>query len=100
MNYCPIARAQLFLPNRLPLFDEMEVRLKKTKAQLFLKWALQSGFVTIPKSVNPARIKENTELFGWSISDVDMAAVRELEDDIQISVASYIMHEPWNVLEK
>jgi 2,5-diketo-D-gluconate reductase A len=36
----------------------------KTVAQVALRWAVQSGVVTIPKSVGEARILENSELYG------------------------------------
>ena len=100
MNYCPLARGRLFAQGKYPIFDDLQKRLSKTKAQLFLKWAMQSGFVTIPKSSNSTRIKENSELFGWFIDDKDMAAIDELEDGVEVSFATSVMREPWNSLEK
>ena len=100
MNHCPLGRTRAFKPGLLPIFDELEVKLKKTKAQLFLKWAVQNNFVTIPKSVNAKRIKENADLFGWTISDEDMTSIGQLQDNVDITVATRIMHVPWAELER
>ena len=48
------------------------LRYKKTVAQLFLRWCIQSGFSTIPKSSNEGRIIENSQVFDWSISGEDI----------------------------
>ncbi|CAB4006891.1 Prostaglandin F synthase [Paramuricea clavata] len=50
----------------------MAASYKKTVAQLFIRWCIQSGFSTIPKSSNEKRIIENSQVFDWSISDEDM----------------------------
>ncbi len=44
-----------------------------------LRWHLQLGNVVIPRSVTPSRIAENTELFGFSLDDEDMAAIAGLD---------------------
>jgi diketogulonate reductase-like aldo/keto reductase len=45
----------------------------KSVAQVLLRWHLQKGFVPLPKSANPKRIKENFELFDFTIDDQDVA---------------------------
>ena len=52
-------------------------RLKST-AQLCLRWALQQGILPLPKSITPARIVENTNIFDFTISPDDMAAINAL----------------------
>ena len=47
----------------------------KTPAQVILRWHLQLGNVVIPKSVTPARIRENIEIFDFELSDEEMAAI-------------------------
>ncbi|KAL4188652.1 hypothetical protein AMTRI_Chr08g161450 [Amborella trichopoda] len=42
-------------------------KINKSPAQVALRWGLQSGHSVLPKSTNESRIKENIELFDWSI---------------------------------
>lgn len=47
----------------------------KSAAQVILRWDLQSGIVTIPKSVTESRIMENGDIFDFELSTEDMAAI-------------------------
>ncbi|XP_073098966.1 NADPH-dependent aldo-keto reductase, chloroplastic [Elaeis guineensis] len=51
------------------IIKEVAKKLGKTPAQVALRWGLQMGHSILPKSTNEARIKENIELFDWSIPD-------------------------------
>jgi 2,5-diketo-D-gluconate reductase A len=51
----------------------------RTPAQAILRWHLQIGNVVIPKSSTPERIRENFELFDFSLSEDDMAALERLD---------------------
>lgn len=51
----------------------------KTPAQIVLRWNLQRGVVTIPKSVNPQRIAENAALFDFTLAPSELAAIDALE---------------------
>ncbi|MFD7390201.1 aldo/keto reductase [Streptomyces sp. NPDC059852] len=53
----------------------------RTPAQVVLRWHLQLGNVVIPKSVTPSRIKENIEVFDFSLDDEDLAAISALNED-------------------
>ncbi|MEU0026401.1 aldo/keto reductase [Streptomyces sp. NPDC006335] len=53
----------------------------RTPAQIVLRWHLQLGNVVIPKSVTPSRIKENIEVFDFSLDDEDLAAISALNED-------------------
>jgi len=53
-------------------------KYKKSPAQILIRWALQHGTVVIPKSSNKERIKENTEVFDFHISESDMQILNGL----------------------
>ncbi|MFE5186520.1 aldo/keto reductase [Streptomyces sp. NPDC056628] len=53
----------------------------RTPAQIVLRWHLQLGNVVIPKSVTPSRIKENIDVFDFSLDDEDLAAISALNED-------------------
>jgi diketogulonate reductase-like aldo/keto reductase len=48
-------------------------------AQVILRWDLQRGIVVIPGSSNPEHIKENLDLFGFELTDEEMAAISFLD---------------------
>lgn len=51
----------------------------RTVAQVILRWDLQSGVVTIPKSVRPERIRENAAVFDFALTDEQMKAISALD---------------------
>jgi 2,5-diketo-D-gluconate reductase A len=52
---------------------------ERTVAQVVLRWHLQLGNVVIPKSVTPARVRENFDLFDFELSEDDLAAIARLD---------------------
>jgi methylglyoxal/glyoxal reductase len=58
---------------------EIARRHGKTVAQVILRWDVQKGIVTIPKSVTPQRITENAQVFDFTLTPADMAAIDALE---------------------
>ncbi|MDR2256093.1 MAG: aldo/keto reductase [Arthrobacter sp.] len=52
-----------------------------TPAQAVLRWHLQQGRIVIPKSVTPARIAANLDVFGFELSGEEIAAIDALERD-------------------
>ena len=48
------------------------IRYKKSVAQLMIRWSVQRGYITIPKSSKQQRVLENAEVFDWTISQEDI----------------------------
>jgi diketogulonate reductase-like aldo/keto reductase len=44
-----------------------------------LRWHVQSGFIVIPKSVNPGRIEENIAVFDFELSVEEMQSIEQLD---------------------
>ncbi len=54
-------------------------KYNKTVGQICLRWCLQKDFVSLPKSANPMRIKENTAIFDFELEQADMDTISNLE---------------------
>ena len=52
---------------------------QKSVAQLCIRWCLQNDTLPLPKSVTPSRIEENAEVFDFTISEEDMAAISGMQ---------------------
>lgn len=62
----------------LPAVTEIADKHGRSAAQVVLRWHLQLGNVVIPKSVTPARIRENLDVFGFELDAADIAALDAL----------------------
>jgi 2,5-diketo-D-gluconate reductase A len=51
-----------------------------TAAQVVLRWHVQHDIVVIPRSSKPARVAENFDIFGFELTDDEMARIDELGD--------------------
>ena len=69
--------------NRAMLADPVIVKIAKAHgkdaAQIILRFEHQEGAIIFPKSVNPARIKSNMEIFDFVLTDKEMAEIRALD---------------------
>jgi diketogulonate reductase-like aldo/keto reductase len=61
------------------LITRIAKKYGKTNAQVLLRWDLQLGVVTIPKSVHRERIMENSKIFDFELTSEDMANIRSLD---------------------
>lgn len=52
----------------------------KSPQQVLIRYSLQKGWVTLPKSDNPERIKANGDVFDFDISAEDMQALDDLDE--------------------
>lgn len=73
-GYSPFKRSNL----SSPVLADVAQRHGVTPAQVVLRWHLEHGIVVIPKSVTPQRIAENFDVFGFSLSDDEIARIDAL----------------------
>ncbi|CAO3600794.1 unnamed protein product [Absidia cylindrospora] len=55
---------------------------KKTTSQVLIRWAIQKGYVPLPKSVTKSRIISNADVFDFTLNDEDMAALDALDEHL------------------
>jgi len=67
--WSPFMQGKLF---KLDLCNELAEKYDKSAAQIILRWNLQKGVVTIPKSVHKKRIQSNADIFDFELSVQDM----------------------------
>lgn len=56
----------------------------KTAAQILLRWILQRGVATIPKSTNPQRLKQNIDIFDFELTQSEMEALAKLDSGVRV----------------
>lgn len=79
--WSPLARGALL---DHPVLVELARRHGRTVAQVILRWEIQLGNVVIPRSVTPARIRENAAIFDFTLSDEDLTTIATLDRDGRI----------------
>lgn len=62
-----------------PLFTELGKKYGKSNAQIILRWHIQAGNIVIPGSKNPDHIKDNFNLFDFSLSEEEMAEIAAMD---------------------
>jgi len=75
--WSPIMKGNL----ELPLLMELSQKYNKTPAQVVLRWHVQHDIVVIPKSVHDHRIRENSQIFDFSLSNEDMLRIDSLNEN-------------------
>ncbi|CCK26260.1 putative oxidoreductase [Streptomyces davaonensis JCM 4913] len=68
----------------VPAIVAIAQKHNRTPAQIVLRWHLQLGNVVIPKSVTPSRIRENIDVFDFTLDTEDLAAISALNEDRRI----------------
>ncbi len=68
--YSPLGVGKIFA---VPEMQDMAKKYGKSIAQIAIRWSLQRGYLPLPKSVTPERIRENIQVFDFTLSDEDVA---------------------------
>lgn len=66
-----------------PLFQELGKKYGKSSAQIILRWHIQAGNIVIPGSKNPAHIKDNFDLFDFSLTAWEMAQISIMDKNVR-----------------
>jgi len=67
-----------------PVLTEIAAKYGKSVAQIILRWDLQHGVVTIPKSVHENRIVENASIFDFALTPDDVARIDSLNENLRV----------------
>jgi 2,5-diketo-D-gluconate reductase A len=76
--WAPIARGRVLDDPEVVTIAE---RVGKTPAQVVLRWQIERGDIVFPKSVSPARIAENIDIFDFELSGEDVETISALNRD-------------------
>uniref|UniRef100_A0ACD5VSX7 Uncharacterized protein n=1 Tax=Avena sativa TaxID=4498 RepID=A0ACD5VSX7_AVESA len=86
--YAPLGRMKDVASN--PVVASIAESLGKTPAQIALRWGLHQGQSVLPKSANESRLKENIDLFDWSIPEELCAKLSEINQVKQIKGDAFV----------
>ena len=84
------------------VFVKLADKYRKSATQIILRWHTQMGFMTIPGSKNPDHIRDNADIFDFTLTDEEMAEIAKLDgtkkyyhaDDAQVEKYAE-MHLPF-----
>ncbi len=74
--YSPLGVGKIF---EVPEMKALAGKYGKSIAQICIRWSLQRGYLPLPKSVTPERIKENTQVFDFELEDADVQLIADLK---------------------
>lgn len=77
-GYSPLAKARRLDDGTVAA---LAARIERTPAQVMIRWSLQHSIITIPKSADDARIRENAGVFDFALTDSDMRRLDDLDED-------------------
>lgn len=79
--WSPLMQGQIISEPRV---QQLAAKYGRTPAQIVLRWDLQHGVVTIPKSVRAERIVENSQIFDFELAPEDVAALDALDENRRV----------------
>lgn len=75
--YSPFGTGMIF---KVPQMQVIARKYQKSVGQVVLRWCLQMGWVPLPKSANPNRIRENLDVFDFELDELDLQKIANLKD--------------------
>ena len=85
--YCPLVRN---LKAHDQTLVDMSKKLEKTTAQVLIRYSLQKGWVSLPKSDTPSRISANADVFEFNLTDEDMNVLDSLDQGPQGAIVQAV----------
>lgn len=82
MAWYPLGHGDKNLINE-PVFTKLAEKYGKSNAQIILRWHVQSGNVIFPGSRNPAHIRDNFNIFDFTLTDEEMAEIAAVDKNVR-----------------
>jgi diketogulonate reductase-like aldo/keto reductase len=79
--WSPLMQGQLL---DQPVLKQIAAKYGKSVAQVIVRWDLQRGIITIPKSTKEHRIIENVDVFDFQLTEEDMTLINSLNQDQRV----------------
>ena len=87
MAWYPLGHGDKNLVNE-PVFAELAEKYGKSNAQIILRWHIQSGNVIFPGSKNPDHIRDNFDIFDFTLTDDEMAKIASVDKGMRYYTAT------------
>ncbi|WP_247235131.1 aldo/keto reductase [Telluribacter sp. SYSU D00476] len=81
-GYAPLVRGE---KAQHPVLVDIAKKHRKSTYQVLIRWSMQHQVVTIPKSVNPERIKANFDVWDFELTPMEMDALNQLHDGTRVA---------------
>jgi len=81
-GYAPVVRGQ---KKEHPVLVDVARKYGKSTYQILIRWVIEQGAVTIPKSIHKDRMIENAEVFDFSLDEDDLARMAVLYDNTRVA---------------
>lgn len=95
--WSPLMRGNAF---KVELLQQLAKKYEKSVSQIVLRWDIQRGVVSIPKSTTPARIKENADIFNFELSVEDMDKIKVLDQGLRYGKDPDVVYVNPNIFNK
>ncbi len=81
-GYAPVVRGQ---KKGHPVLIDIARKYGKSTYQVLIRWVIEQGAITIPKSIQPERMVENAEVFDFKLDEEDLARMAVLYDNTRVA---------------